>query len=161
MARCVLVAGAVVACVLTACEKKEAPKPAGAPSGAPATAPGAAPSLLDSAKEKVSGAVGTAAAALAEAKDKAVASTKSALDDLRPRIEAIKAKGKDATGESKAAFDRAGAELDGLFSDAQKRLDELRLASADKWQDAGTAAKDAVSKLTEAVRATAERLNAK
>ncbi|MFM8274580.1 MAG: hypothetical protein ACKODX_19935 [Gemmata sp.] len=85
-------------------------------------------------------------------KDEAVAAYKTQLGALDKQVDELKAKGEKAAGDDKVRLEArlkdAGAKRDA----AQKKLDELARAAADKWEAANKDAAAALEDLKKAVK---------
>lgn len=67
-------------------------------------------------------------------RDQYVAQMKQQLDDLNEQIEELEKKSRKAEADVRVKYDEQVAELRKLSRAAQKKLEEIRKASDDKWE---------------------------
>ena len=128
--------------LLSACKKVEEPVPktdtAQAPQAMPETTPPAAPA-----------ANGTAGTATTDqnARESTLQSARQELDQMKTKIDALKAKAKDATAEMQVKLNEEIQGFDKELATLETKYNALKDASASAWQDVKTSFDTAIAKL--------------
>lgn len=86
-----------------------------------------------------------------------IAQAREKLDLLNARIVELEAKANEKTGEVRREFKAKLSGIREANSQAERRLDELRLASKPAWEDANRGAEQAWKSVADAVKKTSER----
>lgn len=90
-------------------------------------------------------------------KSEVIAKMKDKLDVLDARIAELEAKGGEAAGDARRDLESKLVLIREKKREAQRRLDELRLASKPAWEDVKVGAEQAWKSLASAVERAGER----
>lgn len=135
--------------LLTACKKVEEPAPkvdsTPAPQAMPETTPPAA-----STTPAAPAANGTAATDQS-ARESTLQSARQELDQMKTRIDALKAKAKDATADMQAKINEETQGFDKELATLETKYNDLKDASASAWQDMKASFDTAIAKLKDSL----------
>jgi FtsZ-binding cell division protein ZapB len=80
------------------------------------------------------------------------------MDEWNAEIDKLEAKGNQAAGDAKLAYQKQIEELKAKRSKAEQKTSELRQASGDAWEDLKDGVEEAWNSLGEAVKSAAGRI---